>query len=163
MDLRDAEKIEISSLAKLWHDGWHEAHAQIVPAELTQLRTLENFRSRLQALLPTVRVIGPLCAPAGFCIIKEEEVYQLYVSAQSRGIGVAAVLIADAEARLSEHGVKTAWLGCVIGNERAARFYEKSGWHRTGMVTYHTDTAIGPFQLWRYEKSLLPSPLHNRG
>ena len=165
MDLRDAEKIEISSLAKLWHDGWHEAHAQIVPAELTQLRTLENFRSRLQALLQSVRVIGPLCAPAGLCIIKDDELYQLYVSAQSRGTGVAGALITDAEARLSEHGVKTAWLGCVIGNERAARFYEKSGWHRTGMVTYHMDTALGSFQLkvWRYEKTLLPSPLHNRG
>ena len=158
MDLRDAEKIEISSLAKLWHDGWHEAHAQIMPAELTRLRTLENFRSRLRAILPSVRVIGKLSAPAGLCIIKDDELYQLYVSGQSRGTGVAAALIADAEARLSEHGVKVAWLGCAIGNERAARFYEKSGWRRTGMAIYHMDTAIGSFPLktWRYEKSLVP-------
>jgi ribosomal protein S18 acetylase RimI-like enzyme len=40
---------------------------------------------------------------------------------------VAAALIADAEAMLAEHGVEMAWLACAVGNNRAARFYEKSG------------------------------------
>jgi hypothetical protein len=30
-------------------------------------------------------------------------------------------LIADAEARLAEAGIATAWLACAIGNDRAAR------------------------------------------
>jgi ribosomal protein S18 acetylase RimI-like enzyme len=88
----------------------------------------ESFRNRLEAALPDVRVVGPLGAPVGFCIIKRAELYQLFVSAASRGSGVAAALIADAEARLSERGVETAWLACAIGNARAARFYEKCGW-----------------------------------
>jgi ribosomal protein S18 acetylase RimI-like enzyme len=124
-DVRAAEELEIDHLAKLWYDGWHDSHARIVPAELTRLRTLESFRDRLQAALPNVRVVGPSGAPVGFCIVRDDELYQLFVSAQSRGSGVASALIADAEARLAKIGVETAWLACAIGNERAARFYEK--------------------------------------
>jgi ribosomal protein S18 acetylase RimI-like enzyme len=156
IDVRAAEAGEINHLAKIWCDGWHDAHAQIVPAELTRLRTLESFRDRLQAALPNVRVVGPSGEPVGFCIVQGNELYQLFVSAQSRGSGVAAALLADAEARLSRNGVETAWLACAIGNERAARFYEKRGWRRVGTTVNHAETSEGPFPLevWRYKKSL---------
>jgi GNAT superfamily N-acetyltransferase len=156
MDVRDADAGEIGPLAKLWYDGWQDAHAQIVPAELTRARTLESLRKRLQAALPSVRVIGPLGAPVGFHIVKGEELYQLYVSAQARGSGVAAALLADAEARLSGSGVETGWLACAIGNERAAKFYEKCGWRRAGTMVLHLETPKGelPLEVWRYEKSL---------
>jgi GNAT superfamily N-acetyltransferase len=156
MVVRTAEETEIDDLAKIWYDGWHDAHAQIVPAELARLRTLESFRERLQAALPNVRVVGPSGEPFGFSIIKGNELYQLYVSAPSRGSGIAAALIADAEARLSENGADTAWLACAIGNERAARFYEKSGWHRAGTMIHPLETSKGtfPLEVWRYEKSL---------
>ena len=156
MDVRAAEEEEIGHLAKIWYQGWHDAHAQIVPAELTRLRTLESFRDRLQAALPNVRVTGPPGEPVGFCIVKGEELYQLFVSSPSRGSGVAAALIADAEAQLSESGVETAWLACAIGNERAAKFYEKCGWHRAGTMINDLETSEGkfPLEVWRYEKSL---------
>jgi ribosomal protein S18 acetylase RimI-like enzyme len=156
MTVRVAEELEIDRLAKVWYDGWQDAHAEILPAELGRLRTLESFRSRLQSALRSVRVIGPIGAPVGFCIVKGDELYQLYVSAESRGLGIAAPLLADAEARLSENGVETAWLACAIGNERAARFYEKRGWHRIGTMINELETASGtfPLKVWRYEKSL---------
>jgi GNAT superfamily N-acetyltransferase len=156
MDVRAAEEGEIDHLAKIWYDGWHDAHAQIVPAELIRLRSLESFRDRLQAAFPDVRVVGPCGEPVGFCIIKGNELYQLFVSARSRGSGVAAALIADAETRLSENGVATAWLACAIGNMRAAKFYEKCGWHRAGTIVNQLETPKGkfPLEVWRYEKSL---------
>jgi ribosomal protein S18 acetylase RimI-like enzyme len=156
MDVRAAEEREIGKLAQIWYDGWHEAHTEIVPEELTRLRTLESFRDRLQATLPNVRVVGPPGAPVGFCIVHGDELYQLFVSSQSRGSGVAAALVADAEARLSHTGAQTAWLACAIGNERAARFYEKQGWTRVGTMINYAETSDGPFPLevWRYEKSL---------
>lgn len=159
MDVRAAQEVEVDHLARLWYDGWHEAHAQIVPAALTRLRTLESFRHRIQAALPNVRVLGPAPSPLGFCMIRDAELYQLFVSAQSRGSGIAAALLADAEARLAESGIETAWLACAIGNERAARFYEKCGWHRAGTMVNHAETADGtfPLEVWRYEKSLLSS------
>lgn len=156
MDIRNAEQGDIGRLAQIWYDGWQDAHAQILPAELRRLRTPESFRERLQAALPYTRVAGPSREPSGFCIIKGDELYQLYVSAESRGMGAAAALIADAESRLSENGTKTAWLACAIGNERAARFYEKCGWNRVGNMINEVETSEGPFPLevWRYEKLL---------
>jgi ribosomal protein S18 acetylase RimI-like enzyme len=154
--VRNAQQAELDALARIWHDAWNDAHAHIVPAELTLLRTLQSFRERLQAALPDVRVAGPSGAPVGFCIVKGDELYQLFVSAHARGSGAAVALLADAEARLSETGVGVAWLACAIGNERAARFYEKCGWHRTGVVVNHLETPSGTFLLdvWRYEKRL---------
>ena len=156
MQVRPAEQTEIDPLAKVWYDAWHEAHSQIVPPELTALRTLESFRGRLQAALPNVRAVGPFNEPVGFCIVKGSELDQLFVSAQVRGLGVAAALIADAEARLAESGVETEWLGCAIRNERAARFYEKCGWLRAGTMVSHLETTQGvfPLEVWRFEKRL---------
>jgi GNAT superfamily N-acetyltransferase len=156
MVVRAAEETELDQLAQLWFDGWHDAHAQIVPAELTKLRTLDNFRERLRADLSNVRVIGPPGAPAGFCVVKGDEIYQLFVTASARGSGAAARLMADAEARLSDAGIQTAWLACAIGNLRAARFYEKCGWRLVGTMVnpLQTNSGIFPLEVWRFEKSL---------
>jgi ribosomal protein S18 acetylase RimI-like enzyme len=154
--VRPAETAEIDHLAKLWYDGWQDAHAHILPPELTRIRTLESFRDRLQAALADVRVAGLRPTPVGFCMLKGDELYQLYVSAEARGTGVAAALVADAEARLAAGGVELAWLACAVGNERASRFYEKCGWRRAGAVAYQPDAAHGapPLEVWRYEKRL---------
>jgi GNAT superfamily N-acetyltransferase len=157
MQVRDAEESEVDHLARLWYDGWQDAHAKILPADLARLRTLESFRERMRAALPNVRAIGPMGAPIGFHLLKGEELDQLYVAAAARGSGIAAILIADAEARLAERGTKVAWLACAIGNARAARFYERSGWRRAGAVTIHVETSMGPYALevWRYEKQVI--------
>lgn len=154
MEIRPAAVSEIDALALLWRDGWRDAHEAIVPAALARLRTLETFRTRMADGLAQVRVLGPLGAPIGFCMLKDDEIYQLYVSAAARGTGAAARLIADGEARLAASGVEVAWLACAIGNERAARFYEKSGWHRARTFTSRLETPAGVFELdvWRYEK-----------
>src|SRR5262245_47198995 len=156
MDVRAVEEREIDHLAQLWFDGWQDAHAAIVPASLKRVRTLENFRARLHIGLPDVRVIGPPGSPIAFYMLKDAELYQFYVAPAARGTGVAATLIADAEATLARKGVDVAWLACAIGNDRAARFYEKCGWHRAGTMLNELDTSNGVFELevWRYEKPL---------
>jgi len=157
MNIRDAKLSEIGQLEKIWYDGWQDAHAQILPAELARQRTLESFGERLRASFAGVRVVGPADTPVGFYMLKGDELYQFYVSSQARGSGVATALIVDAENRLAESGVRTARLGCAIGNDRAARFYEKRGWQRTGIVTEQLEVPNGSFALdvWRYEKSLI--------
>jgi GNAT superfamily N-acetyltransferase len=156
MDVREATEAEIGRLAAIWHQGWHEAHAAILPPQLTRIRTLDSFRDRLRAALPAVRVVGAPGEPAGFAMVQDDELYQLFVSAGARGSGVAAALVADAEARLAAAGVDVAWLACAIGNERAARFYEKCGWRRAGTMINPLDTPDGmlPLEVWRYEKRL---------
>jgi GNAT superfamily N-acetyltransferase len=156
MKIRQADEAEIDALAQLWYDGWQDAHAHLLPAELSRLRTRESFFHRLQAALERVRVAGPPGEPLGFSIVKPDELYQLYVSAQQRGAGMAAALLADAEAALAADGTKMAWLKCAIGNLRAATFYEKHGWQRAGLMTSLVETSEGPFplEIWRYEKRL---------
>jgi ribosomal protein S18 acetylase RimI-like enzyme len=154
--IRQATEDDVEPLADIWYNGWQDAHAAILPMELKRLRTRESFVARLRASLSTVRVAGPPGNPIGFCMTKGDELYQLYVSADGRGIGVAALLEADAVAIIAARGAGTAWLACAIGNERAARFYEKSGWRRVGTVESRLETQAGvfPLEVWRYEKIL---------
>jgi len=157
MMVRAAEATEIDHLARLWHDVWHGSHAPLAPPDLVRLRTLDSFRDRLWAALPQIRVVGPPGAPVGFCALRGDELYQLFVSPEAHGTGVAAALIADAEQRFAARGVETTWLTCAIGNDRAARFYEKNGWRRAGTVIDFPETSQGssyPVKVWRYEKSL---------
>ncbi|MEP6474108.1 MAG: GNAT family N-acetyltransferase [Gemmatimonadota bacterium] len=154
--VRLAVQSDLDQLAIVWHDAWQDGHAGLLPAELTRHRTLPSFRERLNGYFAELRVVGPVGAPLGFYTLQGDELYQLFVSAEARGTGVAAALIADAEARLTERGVTTAWLSCAIGNQRAARFYEKCEWHLVGVVVENAATPEGPvaLEVWRYEKQL---------
>lgn len=153
---RAAEPEDLDPLAQLWRQGWLDAHHAIVPEALIALRTPESFAERMAAALPHVRTLGPVGAPLGFHLIKGDELNQFYVAAEARGSGTAAILMADAEARFREAGVASPWLACAIGNARAARFYEKSGWTMAREETVPSETSAGPFPLkvWRYEKRL---------
>ncbi len=157
MEVRAVDASELDALAKVWFDAWQDAHAAVVPAELTRRRTRADFRRRLAELRPLIRAIGLVGAPLGFSIVKRDELYQLFVAAEARGTGVAIELIDEAEARVAASGAGAIWLTCAIGNERAARFYEKRGWRRAGAIIDTLETPEGPFvvEVWRYEKRLL--------
>jgi GNAT superfamily N-acetyltransferase len=154
--IRPPDEGEIDQLARIWHDGWHDAHAHLMPAGLTSARTIASFAERLPRLFPDTRVTGPVGAPVGFCVLRGDELYQLYVVAAARGQGIAAALVEDAEQRLAARGVTTAWLACAIGNTRAARFYEKCGWHhaRNTVLELQATGAMFAVEVWRYEKQL---------
>jgi ribosomal protein S18 acetylase RimI-like enzyme len=161
MQVRSADPAEVDHLASIWYDGWQDGHQGLLPPELARRRTLDSFRERLRASLSDLRVIGaPAPAPAiGFCLVRGDELCQLYVSAESRGTGAAAILTADAESRMRDAGVETAWLACAVGNNRAARFYEKHGWTRAGLMSHEPDDSGGiTFEVWRYEKRLRLEP-----
>jgi GNAT superfamily N-acetyltransferase len=156
VQVRSAERSELDRLATLWHDGWQDAHAGLLPAELAAARSWPSFRDRLEAALADLRVAGEPGSPLGFYLLKGDELYQFYVAAAARGTGLAATLIADAERQLATAGVRVAWLACAIGNARAARFYEKCGWRLAGNVILPHEVPNGVLQLevWRYEKAL---------
>jgi GNAT superfamily N-acetyltransferase len=106
MTIRPADSSDVGALARLWYDGWQDAHTAILPAALARARTLESFAERLDAALGHVRAVGPVGAPLGFYMLKGDELYQLYVAAVARGAGIAPALISDAEVRLSQSGVE---------------------------------------------------------
>jgi GNAT superfamily N-acetyltransferase len=154
MGARAVATSEIDAVARLWHEGWQDAHGTIAPAGLVRARTPESFRERLAAARDDSRVAGPAGAPRGFFMLKGDELNQFYLAREARGSGLAATLIADAEALLAARGVTTAWLACAVGNDRAARFYDKCGWRNARTAVNRLETADGVFEIeiWRYEK-----------
>ena len=70
MTARPAAPSETDALARLWYDGWQDAHATILPPALARARTRQSFAERMAAALADVRVIGPQGAPLGFAMLK---------------------------------------------------------------------------------------------
>jgi GNAT superfamily N-acetyltransferase len=155
-DVRAVREDGLIALARIWFEGWHDAHDAIVPAALVALRTPDSFLDRLRAELGAVRVAVDADAPAGFVMLRGQEVFQFYVARLARGTGVASHLMRDTEDRMRASGISAAWLACAVGNTRAARFYEKCGWSRTATVVIESETSQGlfPIHVWRYEKRL---------
>lgn len=154
--MRPAHPADLAPLARLWWQGWRDAHLPLVPKALVTRRTLDSFIDRMALALPRVRTLGPVGAPLGFHLIKGDELNQVYVDEESRGAGVATLLMIDAEDRLLAAGITTPWLPCAIGNARAARFCQKSGWSLARTQTVPTEIPGGwyPLKIWRYEKTL---------
>ena len=157
--ITNATPDQIPAIAKLWHDGWYEAHETIVPKALTRLRTLDSFETRTAVHLPETRVATSGETLRGFCMVQSDELYQLYVSPTARGTGTAQDLVKDAEAEIANRGHKTAWLACAIGNSRAAQFYESCGWVNMRSESIDLETSEGPFamEIWRFEKTVADS------
>ena len=153
MDVKPAVPADIPLIAALWHRGWIQGHAAIAPQALSATRTAEEFSVRAKAHLSQTRVAWVDGQIAGFFMIDRDEIYQFYVAQEFQGSGLATELLARAEAELGD-GLK--WLACSVGNDRAARFYEKSGWVQAGAIPYEVETEEGPqmVNVWRYEKRL---------
>lgn len=69
--IRSATPDDLLVLTQLWYDGWQVAHADHVPASLTEIRTLDSFEVRLTDNLENTRVFAPQNIPLGLCIIKK--------------------------------------------------------------------------------------------
>lgn len=85
MHVRPADRSDLDPLARIWYDAWQDAHLGVLPPALARRRTSSSFRERLRAALLSLRVVGPPAAPVGFCLVRGDELCQLYVSAASRG------------------------------------------------------------------------------
>jgi len=153
--LRAAIPEDIDAIATVWHSGWPEGHLGQVPEALLLHRRLVDFRARVPALLDrtTVATIGPDLA--GFVMVHNDELEQIYVAEVARGSGVAAALLRHAESEISER-FDLAWLAVVAGNTRARRFYARNGWRDAGVFEHQAPIEGGsvPLAAHRYEKRL---------
>ncbi|PXY19386.1 GNAT family N-acetyltransferase [Prauserella muralis] len=134
--LRPAAPDDAPAVAEIWRLGWHDGHDGRVPRDLVAVRTPESFAVRAQQRVAdtTVAVAGQEIA--GFVMVVDDEVEQVYVAAGHRGSGVADVLLDEAERLVAEAGHPRAWLAVVAGNDRARRFYERRGWRDEGAFDY---------------------------
>ena len=146
--LRFATRGDAVAIARIWHDGWQVAHLGNVPGELIAARTPESFVERAadraahadgEAKTVVADVGG---AVAGFVMVLDDEVEQVYVDAGFRGSAVSPALLAEAERLVAAGGHETAWLAVVAGNTRARRYYERHGWTDGGPFDHHAPGGI---------------------
>ena len=156
IEVRAPAEQDRAQLARLWHDGWHDAHDGLVPDELMALRTHDTFTAWLSDKIANMRVMGPLSRPLGFYVLEGEELEQFFVTVKARGEGMAQVLLSDAERTLLQQGITHPFLSCVVGNVRAARFYEKHGWVRSARIVNEPAIGVGGITIpvWHYVKQL---------
>lgn len=112
----------------MWHLGWHNAHAHLVPAVILEYRTPKYFSLWLKQCTDKFHVMVDGDDLLGFVSIEGAEVVKLYVSAEARGRGYARSLLSHAENLLALGGVESAELLCTAGNVRAQNFYARAGW-----------------------------------
>jgi GNAT superfamily N-acetyltransferase len=154
--LRRGRADDADAVAELWRLGWRDGHLGFVPPELVEARTPESFRARAGERIceTTVAVVDE--EVAGFVLVVDDEVEQVYVSASHRGTGIADALLREAERQVRVNGHAKAWLAVVAGNARARAFYERAGWRDEGPFEYSAaaeDGSIGvPCQ--RYVKQV---------
>jgi GNAT superfamily N-acetyltransferase len=106
-------------------------------------------------------------APSGYPIAKGEIDYtikpatgtlsQLVTADELRGLGIGAHLIAIAEARMRDRGVRTAELGVEDDNPRARALYERLGYSEVGreFAAWNVEEADGRLVLHETELAVL--------
>jgi GNAT superfamily N-acetyltransferase len=161
--VRAATQADVPAIAALWHSGWRDGHVGHVPADLHAHRDLDSFVQRVPPRIAGTTIATHGDAVAGFVMVVDDELEQIYIAAESRGSGVAAVLLAAAEQHIADR-FDTAWLAVVAGNQRARRFYARHGWRDAGPIDYVAETLAGPFVVpsHRYEKHLVSAASQRR-
>ncbi|MGI3170229.1 GNAT family N-acetyltransferase [Pseudooceanicola sp. C21-150M6] len=156
MTFRQAATADIGPIVRLWEAAWHDAHGALVPSEVLRHRTPESFVERTRKHLDGFRLLLDGAALMGFHLCLDDEISQFYLAPQARGTGAAARLMTDAEAVLAARGYRDIWLACAEGNDRARRFYEKTGFRcaRTTEMPLGTEQDPAPIRIWRMEKRL---------
>jgi ribosomal protein S18 acetylase RimI-like enzyme len=154
--LRPAAAADVPTIARVWREGWTDGHEGHVPAALVAERAPESFDQRARERIDRTWVAESGGVVAGFVVVVDDEVEQLYVDRSWRGRGVAERLLRQAEAVIGQGGRRTTWLAVVAGNTRARRFYARLGWRDRGPFTYQAQTATGTFPVpaHRYEREV---------
>jgi ribosomal protein S18 acetylase RimI-like enzyme len=154
--IRPATDADVPAVTRIWREGWPDGHEGHVPAELAAERTSASFDQRTLERISTTWVAEGDGAVAGFVVVVDAEVEQIYVDRSRRGGGVAERLLRHAEAVIGQKGRRTAWLAVVAGNVRARRFYARLGWRDQGPFTYQAQTATGTVAVpaHRYEREV---------
>ncbi|WP_328401205.1 GNAT family N-acetyltransferase [Nocardia sp. NBC_00403] len=156
VELREARAEDAESIAAIWYAGWRDGHLGNVPDELVAIRPQESFALRAVQRIDDTTVLMVAGEVAGFVMVVDDEVEQVYVSGDHRGSGVAAPLLGAAEDQVRANGYQRAWLAVVPGNIRARKFYARNGWSDEGPFAHLAPGPDGPVSVpcHRYVKRL---------
>lgn len=155
-ELRPGTSEDAGAVAEIWYLGWQDAHRGNVPDDLVVARTKEPFWERAAQRVGDTVVVTVDGQVAGFVMVVDDEVDQVYVPADHRGSGVAVALLGAAEQQVAANGHGKAWLAVVAGNARARKFYERQGRTDEGRFDHEAPSDSGPILVpaHRYVKSV---------
>jgi ribosomal protein S18 acetylase RimI-like enzyme len=143
VELRPADPVDVGVVARIWQEGWADAHLGHVPARLVAARTPTSFVDRAHDRVANTIVATRAGTVAGFVMIDEDQVDHLYLDRASRGGGIGAALLGAAEQAVIAAGYRRAWLAVATGNTAARRFYERQGWIDEGPFVHHAPVRDG--------------------
>ena len=138
--IRPGTAQDATVVAEIWLLGWRDGHLGLVPSELAEARTDASFVARAARRVDDTTVAVVDGVVAGFVMVVDDEVEQVYVGSAYRGSGVADALMDEAERQVRAAGHPSAWLAVVEGNSRARAFYERKGWSDEGPFDYAAAT-----------------------
>jgi GNAT superfamily N-acetyltransferase len=157
--IRRAQASDIPQVAALYHSVWHETQAPLMPPAEVTCRSVKSVVDRMTALLQSTLVTESRGNVVGFSAWQGGLLGQLFVAKSHRGTTIASNLLRTSELEMAKEGTAEAELRCVVGNERARRFYERMGWRHEGTIMMRVggdhDQADVPF--WRMTKVLAAS------
>ena len=81
----------------------------------------------------------------GFCLIKENEIYQFYVAKTAQGTGAASALMRRSQRTQPDARFDHAFVAVDKANARAIGFYEKASFITGGVHVIYFATSQGPF------------------
>jgi ribosomal protein S18 acetylase RimI-like enzyme len=108
MVLRPAIITDAPAIARIWREGWPDGHESHVPDALAAERTSASFDQRAMERIDHTWVADSGGVVAGFVVVVDDEVEQIYVDRSWRGGGVAERLLRHAEAVIGQDGRRTA-------------------------------------------------------
>lgn len=68
-EIRPAETADHDEIVQLWHQGWHDAHANLVPSEILAFRTKDHFTRWLKEAQDAFYVAADKIGALGFVSI----------------------------------------------------------------------------------------------
>ena len=122
MILRPARPADFPALATIAEAAYRLGFADLLPPPVLARFDFSHFALRfaLETVLPTLAETDG--AVVGFHLTEARHIKMLFIAPERRKQGIAAALLADAEAR----GAAT--LESFRDNAPARRFYERHGW-----------------------------------
>lgn len=141
--LRRDSHSDVPKVAAFYHAIWHETHAVFMPCAEVNRRSISFFQDLMSALVHSTLIDERDGMLAGFSSWTGDLLGPLYVASLHRGSPVAMDLISATEMEMAKDGTLVAELHCVVGNNRARRFYERMGWQHEGDVCERVAGKVG--------------------
>jgi GNAT superfamily N-acetyltransferase len=165
--IRRANTADRRDIARTYHALWHETHAHLESLQVAADRDVAFFEKRLANVRIPPRIArAPDGSVLGFVIWDRDWIRSLFLAPTSRGNGLGARLLLEAERRIADRGHKRVALICIVGNFGARAFYERHGYHVAQVRNTLVKTSSGDVIVrgWVMQKVLRSRPcMSSRG